>query len=142
MDTAFNGEGARRYGGRWGSKGTALVYAAENLPLALLETLVGLTDYAQLYEYVFIRAHLTAGQAEHLTAGDLPDGWDERPPARATQQIGDLWAREQRSVALRVPSVVVPYSFNYVLNAQHPAFSELDIGEAETLPVDPQLAPS
>lgn len=63
MDTAFNGEGARRYGGRWGSKGTALVYAAENLPLALLETLVGLTDYAQLYEYVFIRTNTFSSSA-------------------------------------------------------------------------------
>ena len=37
-DIAFDGEGARRYGGRWNSKDTSMVYAASSL--AALEMLV------------------------------------------------------------------------------------------------------
>lgn len=37
---ALDGEGARLYGGRWNSPGTAMVYAATHIALALLEQLV------------------------------------------------------------------------------------------------------
>ena len=37
---AFDGEGARLYGGRWNRRGTAVVYASESLALAALELLV------------------------------------------------------------------------------------------------------
>lgn len=39
-DTAFSGEGARPYDGRWNSKGVAMVYTAQTQSLALLEKLV------------------------------------------------------------------------------------------------------
>ncbi len=37
---AFSGEGARRYGGRWNHRGTAVVYVADSLSLAALELFV------------------------------------------------------------------------------------------------------
>lgn len=138
-DAAFTGEGARRYGGRFNSKGTRVVYTAESLPLALLETLVGLTDYADLYDYVFFPVTLTDEHVEALEADELPDNWQARPPRSSSQQVGDAWVRSEQSLALRVPSVVVPYSFNYVLNPDHPAFREVEVGEAEELPVDERL---
>jgi len=141
-DDAFTGEGARRFGGRFNSPGTRVVYAADSLALALIETLVGLVDYEDLYDYVFFRAELDARHVDVLPPEDLPDGWDARPPKAASRQVGDAWLGERRSVALQVPSVVVPHSFNYVLNPEHPAFHEIDIADAETLPVDPRLTPS
>ena len=38
--TAFSGDGARRYGGRWNSRGLAAVYTAATQSLAALEILV------------------------------------------------------------------------------------------------------
>ena len=137
--TAFTGEGARLYGNRFNSKGTPVIYAAESLPLALLETLVGLTDYGQLYQYVFFRAELPERCIEDLIAGALPSGWDAHPPTPVSKRIGDAWAASERSLALRVPSVVVPYSYNYLINPAHPAFEEVQVHEAETLPVDKRL---
>jgi len=141
-DDAVSGEGARRFGGRFNSPGTRAVYAADSLALALIETLVGLVDYEDLYDYVFFRVELDARHVDVLSPEELPNGWDARPPAEASRQVGDAWLGERRSVALRVPSVVVPHSFNYVLNPEHPAFQEIEIADAETLPVDPRLTPS
>ena len=138
--TAFTGEGARLYGNRFNSKGTSVVYAAESLPLALLETLVGLTGYDQLYQYVFFRAELSEAHVEEIAEEELPSGWDAHPPVSASKRFGNAWIREERSLALRVPSVVVPYSYNYLLNPAHPAFGEVQVHEAETLPVDDRLA--
>jgi RES domain-containing protein len=77
------------------------------------------------------------------TAIELPPGyppsWRTYPYASPTQRFGSAWARNQRSVALRVPSAVVPGEFNYLLNPAHPDFSRLKIGPAEPFHFDPRL---
>lgn len=140
-DSAFSGEGARQYGGRFNSPGTAVVYASESFALALLETLTGLERYRQLRSYVFFRAHLAGERVSEVSETGLPDGWDQHPPPSQAQQMGDRWASSGKSVALRVPSVVVPYSDNYLLNPAHPSFEDVEIGAGESLPVDPRLVP-
>jgi RES domain-containing protein len=37
----------------------------------------------------------------------------------ATQPIGNRWLREGRSLLLQVPSVLVPETFNVLVNPQH-----------------------
>ncbi len=140
-DSAFSGEGARQYGGRFNSPGTPVVYASGTLALALLETLTGLERYHQLSNYVFFRATLSEGLVSEVSEETLPTGWDRHPPPSQSQEMGDRWADQEESVALRVPSVVVPYSFNYLLNPSHPAFDEVEIGAAEAFPVDRRLIP-
>ena len=140
-ETAFSGRGARRYGGRFNRRGTPVVYTSESLALALLETLTGLQRYEQLSSYVFIRAAVPHECIEELGAEDLPAGWRSHPPSESSQDVGDGWVEDTSSVALRVPSVVVPYSNNYILNPQHPSFDRVMIGEAESLPVDERLLP-
>ena len=44
-DRAFTGEGARRYGGRWNSKGFAVIYTSSSISLAILEVLVHIPIY-------------------------------------------------------------------------------------------------
>jgi RES domain-containing protein len=42
LESAFSGDGARLYGGRWNAPGVAMVYTAQSLSLAQLELLVHL----------------------------------------------------------------------------------------------------
>lgn len=140
-DTAFSGEGARRHGGRFNSSGIPVVYTSENLPLALVETLTGLERYAQLRSYVFFRARLAEEMISVVSKEDLPEEWDRHPPPSQSQQVGDQWVSRKEAVVLRVPSVVVPYSYNYLLNPSHPAFEEIEIGSGESFSVDQRLIP-
>ena len=48
--SAFDGEGARRYGGRWNSLGTAMVYTADYLATAALELMVNMIDYSDMFQ--------------------------------------------------------------------------------------------
>lgn len=68
-----------------------------------------------------------------------PKSWRIYPYGQSTQRFGSAWARSRRSVALRVPSAVVPGEFNYLLNPEHPDFARLRVSAAEPFSFDPRL---
>jgi RES domain-containing protein len=51
---AFNGEGARFFGGRWNNPGTAIVYVAGSQALAALEMLAHFDAADLLSKYVLV----------------------------------------------------------------------------------------
>jgi RES domain-containing protein len=118
-----------------------VVYTSESLSLALVETLTGLERYHQLRNYVFFRVRLPEELVSEVTETDLPAEWDRYPPPSQSQRIGDRWASREKSIALRVPSVVVPYSYNYLLNPSHASFEQVEVGSEESFPVDERLIP-
>ena len=106
----LTGEGARRYGGRWNTRGRPLVYAASCAALAVLEVRVHLDLAPDLLpdDYVLVTIELGDLKIEELT---------ELPPDPAA--FGDGWLAEERSAVLQVPSVIVPESPNLLLNPVH-----------------------
>jgi len=139
VGSAFDGEGARRYGGRWNSPGTAIVYASETRALSLLEVLAGLRSVRPVGAYVIIPATFDESMILGVETHELPPEWRRYPPRAATQRIGDDWADQERSAILRVPSAIVPEEFNYLLNPAHPDFPRIDIGTPEDVTIDPRL---
>lgn len=138
LATAWDGEGARRYGGRWNSVGTAVVYVSETLSLALAEVLVHLPG-GVLPAFTAIPVELDESLVTVLAPRDLPADWNRTPPAASTQTIGDTWVASAASAALRVPSVIVPPESNYVLNPGHAEFGSLRIGAPLPFPFDARL---
>lgn len=137
--TAFDGEGARRAGGRFNSRGTAVVYAADSLALAILEVAVHLPTYRALGDRLAFRLEFEHHLVETVDASVLPGDWRATPPGRRSQLIGDLWVREQRTAVLDVPSVIVPGARNFLLNPAHPDFGRITIDEPFPLQLDPRL---
>ncbi len=137
--TAFDGEGARRAGGRFNSPGTAVVYAADSLALALLGVAVHLPSYHGLRGRVAFRLTFDEALALTLSEEALPADWRSTPPSRSTQRLGDGWAATQQSAVLRVPSVVVPEAHNLILNPEHPDFDRIEIADPSPIPIDPRL---
>ncbi len=138
-DAAYSGEGAKLWGGRWGSPGRRVVYASGSLALATLEVLAGANDRRRLRGYLAVSAAFDKRHLESIDAPALPAGWDARPYTAVSQAVGDAWLDEGRSLALRVPSVVVPSEWNVLLNPAHPTFSEVVIGPPTVAPFDPRL---
>ena len=137
--TAFDGEGARLYGGRWNSPGTRMVYTSSTISLAVLEVLVHLQEASILSSYSLISAGFDDALVERLDRSLLPDGWRSYPAPSELQRIGDEWVRRQRSAVLEVPSVIVERESNYLLNPAHPDFSSVVIGEPEPFTFDERL---
>jgi RES domain-containing protein len=136
--TAFDGEGAWRFGGRWNSQGTRLIYTSGTLSLAALETLVHLNPPVPL-RYVAILASFDAALMESIPASELPGEWMEEPPPQSTKAIGDQWAKQARSAVLEMPSVIIPTESNFLLNPAHPDFKKIKIGKPVPFAWDPRL---
>jgi len=137
---AFNGEGARLYGGRWNSVGTAVVYAAESQSLAALEVVVHLDSSELLNHYVVFEVGIDESLIVRLGFAELPRIWKANPPPRKIQMIGDAWAAAGTSPVLQVPSAVLPAEHDFLLNPLHRDFARLVIGKATPFRFDPRLA--
>ena len=136
---ALTGDGARLYGGRWNSKGIAVIYTAGSLALAFIEMVVNLPSPKLLEAYVRIPVYFTTDLVENLPSSKYPKNWSSRPIAPSTKAIGDRWVKQQRSAVLKVPSIVVPEEFNYLLNPAHPDFVKIEIGRPMVYHLDPRL---
>jgi RES domain-containing protein len=136
---AFSGDGALKYGGRWNSIGTPIVYTSESLSLAALEILTGGLSMPLLSRFVKIPVDFDDSMVVRLTMESIPKEWRNYPPSAKTQKIGDTWTQESKSVVLKVPSVVIKEEFNYLINPAHPDFKKISIGKPEGFSFDPRL---
>ena len=127
---AFDTAGALLHPGRWHSRGTRVVYAAEHASLATLETLIH-AGGRRIPPRAMTRIHFP----EDLLIESAP--WIEMP---ASQTFGDAWVREGRSAVLRVPSIAVNWmESNFLLNPAHSDFPRIQHGIAERFHFDPRF---
>jgi len=129
LRTAFSGEGARLFGGRWNSPGIPVVYLAESQALAVLEVLIHLDDRALLEKYVLVSVEIDDSLFANVNRSLLPGNWNEDPAPREVQAIGDRWVAGKTTLALRVASTQVPGEHNFLLNPTHPDYSRIVIGD-------------
>jgi RES domain-containing protein len=135
----FDGEGARRAGGRWNSPGRAAVYTAQSAALAAMEMLVHLGESEILMRYVLIPVEFPARLIRDIDPAGLPKKWWGDPAPPRLRRIGDEWIETAASAVLKVPSAVVQSECNYLLNPAHPSFRHLTIRPARSFRFDPRL---
>lgn len=140
---AFDGEGARLYGGRWNLPGRPLVYCSEHLSLAALEVLVHTDPDLLPPDLVAVPAEIP----DDLTmarwrAEDLPAGWRGYPAPETLQVAGSEWWEDGDAAVLSVPSAVIPEEHNLLLHPLHPDFEEIRVGEPRPFAFDPRLRES
>jgi RES domain-containing protein len=136
---AFNGEGARRFGGRWNSPGVPMVYTAQSQSLAALEILVNMESGELLRHYVVIEVVIDPALIIKIEGSTLPRNWRTDPPPRKIRAMGDLWIRQSSSAVLQVPSSVVPAERNFLLNPRHSDFHKVHIGKPISFRLDQRL---
>ena len=135
---AFDGEGARLFGGRWHSSGRAVVYTSATTSLGLLEQMVH-ADKGLLPFYGTIPVTFDESLKTQVDLKELPGNWQCHPAPYELQQIGNEWVDSRRSCILEVPSVIVPHESNFILNPKHPDFESLNIGDPIGIEMDERL---
>ncbi len=137
---ALDGEGAFRYGGRWNSPGTRLVYTSRHLSLAILEILVHTGPDLMPDGLVKLEISIPEDvRREARAPSDLPARW-AHGAFRSTQSVGDRWAADARSAVLSVPSAVVPEEENVLINPRHADAGRIAVLSQSPLRLDPRLS--
>jgi RES domain-containing protein len=126
----FDTTGSFLYPGRWHSRGTRVVYAAEHASLAVLETLIhagGRKIPPRAMARIVVPDSVVVESA----------GWIDPP---GSQRFGDAWVKEKRSAVLRVPSAAVNrMESNFLFNPAHADFARIVQQGSEGFPFDPRF---
>lgn len=136
----LSGLGGLRAGGRWHTRGRPVVYLSESPATALLEILVHLEvdvlgDPPASYRLLRIEAPDEMPTADLADA--LPADWTEQQAL--SRAAGDAWLASAATALARVPSAVVPFVHNVLLNPLHPAAATIRIRDVHEIPFDRRL---
>jgi RES domain-containing protein len=138
--TPFDGEGAYRYGGRWSSPGTRLVYTSEHQSLAMLEYFVHLDPEDAPDDLVLATADISDNlPRERLHARSLPAPWRDTPAPPELAQIGDEFVKRAETCLLLVPSALAVNENNWLINPRHPEFKKIGLHAPEPLRYDSRM---
>jgi RES domain-containing protein len=135
----LDGNGGKRSGARWLSKGNRIVYLADSPMAAIVETLVDLDIDSEDTPDFYTLLKLSVPEGLTIQSLELPDGDDWRHDLALTQRIGDAWLASAETALARVPSVIAPRTWNYPLNPQHPDAKQAQIAEVITERFDNRL---
>jgi RES domain-containing protein len=134
----ISGNGAKKSGARWNSKGTAILYTTEHISLAVLEMLVNthFKDYSIELDLLFIQLPDEVTTSE-IKLTKLKQGWKE--DSSYTKFIGDEFVKQQNSLILKVPSSIINEEYNFLINPLHPDFKKVKIIKTKSFWPDERL---
>lgn len=139
--SAFSGEGARRWGGRWNPPGTPAVYLAASRALAALEILVHAPREALRTEWCCIAVEVPDEWIAPSKGKRLPADWRAQPSSPDARSFGAKFLQNAKSLpALQLPSVIIPEEQILMLNPAHAFARDLSPGKPRLFTFDPRLA--
>lgn len=134
----LSGEGARLFGARWNSVGIPMLYLSSHASLSILELLVHVQwKHMDLtLDLLSIRLPEQASTKE-LTAGKLKKNWQY--DLDYTRSLGDGFIQSGQFLLLKVPSVIVPEEYNWLVNPRHPDARKIRISQTRPFKPDQRL---
>lgn len=136
----LSGRGAELSGGRWNSKGIALVYTSSSRALCVTEIAVHMPLGIIPKDYFLITVFIPDDVPMSIyNEKNLPSDWDSLPHGNITQQIGDRFVNESKFLVMKVPSAVVQGDYNYIINPRHKMMNKVKIKNIEAFRFDERL---
>ncbi len=135
----LSGKGAEIAGGRWNSKGFAMIYTAESRALCTTEVAVHVPLGMIPKDYQMISIEIPDNLISNFDFQQLPEKWNSIPANRSTQEIGNKFIQENEFLVLKVPSAVVEGDFNYLINPLHEKMNTIKIIEIKDYNFDKRL---
>ena len=136
----LSGKGAKKTGGRWNSKGIALVYTSESRALCTTEIAVHTPLGILPGDFELVTIDIPDSfKILKLKLKDLPFDWKSIPHSGTTQELGDHFVKENKYAVLKAPSAVVQGDFNYLINPNHKEFHKVKIIKTEKFGFDGRL---
>ncbi len=134
----ISGTGAAMFPGRWNKKGTPVLYTSESIALSLLE-LVLHTPPMLVPNLELLTISIPEDSVTAIEISDLPSNWQQYPAPAVLGEIGEKFIHSGETVALKVPSCIVPDGYNYILNCSHEDYGNVRIIDQKPFYFDPRL---
>lgn len=136
----ISGNGAKMYGGRWNNKGVPVLYTSSTRALAALEILVHIsTNNVQPIDFSILSIFLPENSIDEIPITALKTEIDKNGLNSNFKFIGDNWIKSNSSLLLKVPSIVIPEEYNYLVNPLHKNFNKVKIVENKLFRFDNRL---
>lgn len=136
----LSGKGAEKFGGRWNSKGVALLYTSDSRALCTAEIAVHTPLGIIPTDYELALIHIPDNTIiPELEIAELPKNWKSIPHSHSTQEIGDQFVDADQFLVIKVPSAVVQGEFNYLINPAHSDFKSITVQNTEPFNFDERL---
>lgn len=134
----ISGEGAKKTGSnRWNSKGTPMLYTCESPALCALELHQYVKPGTAPTDYYLIEMEVPDTEPLTVENNFFKTNWME--DIYPSQLIGDYFIHSSNQLILEVPSAWIHQCYNYLINPNHPDFSEVKIVEIHPFPFDGKL---
>jgi len=135
----LSGRGGRIASSRWHTKGSRIVFLAESPAAAMLETLVHLEYDVEDFPDDFKLLKVAAPEDMKIHVIDLSaiSDWENKP--EMSRELGDQWLAQCETALARVPSVLVPFAWNVLLNPEHPNAEQVKIESVSRQRFDSRL---
>jgi RES domain-containing protein len=137
--SGLDGIGAAKTGNRWNEAGVRVAYTSSSLSLAALELVVHVDALDVPGDLVALSAEFPRGTKIGVLTRSLPPDWRVMPAPASTAALGTRWARRAKTLVLKVPSVIVPSEFNYLVNPRHADFGTIVLRRPQPFTFDPRL---
>jgi len=115
----LTGEGSKLFGGRWNHKTVPCIYTSESRALALLEYTVNINIEEIPRALSVVTFEIPENNIELVTEEQMPGNWKEVPAPASTKDLGTRILQTSLSPVIKIPSSVIPYEFNFILNPRH-----------------------
>ena len=114
----LSGIGGTHVSGRWHNKPRYVLYAAEHPALAMVEILAHMRLAATAMPITLRLLAIDVKKGAKMSPPpSLPTGWQANKPT--TRTLGDAWLSRSNELLWKVPSAVLPESYNYLINPLH-----------------------
>lgn len=112
--------------GRWNVQGQNVIYAGSSRSLSTLELVVRRASIIPNlnFKVMVISVPDDDSISTMIHRNELPHHWRTLAAYSSLQKIGANWYTTQKTLILKVPSAVIPFEYNYVLNTEHPDFTK------------------
>lgn len=135
----LSGSGAEKWGGRWNSQGIPMLYTSQSRALCTAEIAVHTPMGILPDDYVLVTLEIPGHSIFTLPLSDLPGNWKAIPPAQSTRLLGNQFIKANKFLSMKVPSIVVPGEYNFLLNPRHNRMKDVDIITMDPFEFDTRL---
>ncbi|HEY2584084.1 MAG TPA: RES family NAD+ phosphorylase [Mucilaginibacter sp.] len=128
------------FSGRWNGAGRKVLYCAESIPVAFLESMIRRQGAGFNGDYNIVIIEIPDNlEIQTVSLDDLKEGWRNFRDYSMCQLIGNSWFDGFDKPVLKVPSAVLVQCNNYVINAAHNSYKDVRVVEVTELMPDARI---